>query len=310
LEWAYAGWHINDVWSVRIGRQKFQVTRSFDVKAENQQAIERSASSYYWATSTITNGIKFVGDFDNARTNVMIGNGSSSEGGNDSWIDNGHGWGITGRVEFLLTGDWKQFVRIGTTPGGAEGLLLGLGAGYLRNDDQSRDNWLVSSDLSYQSDDGWNLYGTLTAGDNNSGLGSELNSMVNDDLGITTFNGFQDNDGISVGFEIGAGGYISEKTELYSRWQWLSPGIGAGDTPLSLAGDPSAKLNMLTLGVNHYLDNPHVKLSLDWTWSFTDPSTAFAYGNGAWGYTGWWASENGLTTGSLWLLRAQMQLSF
>ena len=310
LEWAYAGWHINDDWSVRIGRQKFQVTRSFIVNAEDQQAIERSASSYYWATSTITNGIKFVGDLDNTRANVMIGNGSASSGSNDSWLSNGHGWGVSGRMEFLLSGEWKQFDRIGTSPGAEEGVLLGIGSGYLQNGDQSQSNWLVSSDLSYQSDRGWNLYGSITAGDNNNGLGSELNNMVNTSLGITTFNGFQDNDGTSVGFEIGAGAYITEKTELYTRWQWLSPGIAAGDNPLSLAGNPSSKLNMLTLGVNHYLVNPQVKLSLDWTWSFTDPSTAFAYGNGAWGYTGWWASSNGSTTGSLWLLRTQMQLSF
>ncbi len=310
LEWAFAGWHLDDDWSVQIGRQKFQVTRNFIVKPEDQQAIERSASSYYWATSTVTNGIKLVGDLGSARTNVMVSNGSASEGSNESWIANGHGWGVTGRAEFLLAGDWKQFERIGTSPGEAEGVLLGLGAGYLRNSDQTRDNWLVSTDLSYQSDGGWNLYGTITAGDNNNGLGSDLNSMVNSSPGITTFNGFQDNDGTSVGFEVGTGAYVSDATELYGRWQWLSPGIGAGDTPLSLAGNPSAKLNMLTFGVNHYLVNPQVKLSIDWTWSFTDPSTAFAYGNGSWGYTGLWASKNGLTTGSLWLLRTQMQLSF
>jgi hypothetical protein len=238
----------------------------------------------------------------------MISNGSNSTVSDGEWIDNEHGWGITGRAEFLIDGTWNQFDRIGSTTGDA-GILVGVGGGYLRNGDQSRDNWVLTGDISYQAN-GWNLYASATAGDNNLGVGSTLNALVNDDPLITGFDGFQDNDGTSVGFEIGGGAFVTEDSELYARWQWLSPGVGTANAPLTLAGDPSSKLNMVTLGLNHYLVNPNVKLSLDWTWSFTDPSTVFAYGSRAWGPTGWWVSGNGTTTGSLWLLRTQMQLSF
>jgi len=308
LEWAYAGWNIDDTWSIRIGKQKIDVSRGFIVNAEDQQAIERSAQTYYWVTSNVTEGIRLGGDFGSARVSAMVSNGSNATVDDGRWIDNNHGWGVTGRAEFLLDGTWDQFDRIGSVTGDA-GVLAGIGAGYLRNGDQSRSNWVISGDVSYQAN-GWNVYASATAGDNDLGVGSTLNSLVNEDLGITTFDGFQDNDGTSVGFEVGGGLFVTDNSELYALWQWLSPGVGASNAPLSLAGDPSAKLNIVTLGLNHYLVNPNVKLSLDWTWSFTDPSTALAYGSRSWGPTGWWVSQNGTTTGSLWLLRTQMQLSF
>ncbi len=309
IEWAYAGWKVAESTRIQIGRQKFDVMRGFIVKAEDQQAIERSMQTYYWDTSSITNGIKLIEEQEKARFNVMFGNGSTANGSNNSWSVNQHGWAVTGRGELLLGGTWDQFDRIGSTTADNPGVLAGIGAGYLRNENQSRDNWIVSGDLSYQAN-GWNAYGSVTAGNNDNGVGTDLNNIVDAATGTSGFNGFADNDGTSVGFELGVGMKLNENTELYSRWQWLSPGIGASSTLLSLDGDPSAKINMLSIGANHWLAGPNVKLSIDWTWSFTDPSAAMIYGNGAWGYTGWWSSTNGLTTGSMWLLRTQLQVGF
>jgi len=292
LEWAYGGWNVNDTWSVQVGRQKFDVMRGFMVNAEDQQAIERSAQTYYWDTSAITNGVKLVGNSDQGRYNVMFSNGSNGGGagfGNAAWIANNHGWAITGRGEWLLQGDWAQFDRIGSSKGETAGMLLGVGAGYLNNQTAGGDdNWLVSADLSYEAD-GWNAYGSVTGGNNNNG-GSAAPIIPA-------------NDGTSLGFEVGAGMYMDDNNELYGRWQWLSAGHAS-------SGTSSSKLNIATIGWNHYIAGPNTKLSVDWNWCFSDPTYANALGGGAFGYTGWWTNAGGQTAGSQWLLRTQLQISF
>ena len=319
LEWAYGGWHMDDTWSIQVGRQKFDVMRGFMVNAEDQQAIERSSQTYYWNTSSITNGIKAVGTSDTMRGNVMFSNGSGAGVGNNTWTQNQHGWAVTGRCEWLLEGAWNQFDEIGSTVGGADGWLWGVGGGYLRNQDQSQNNWLISTDLSYQAN-GWNAYGSVTTGNNDNGVGDIYSTA------IAVPGLFPNNDGTSIGFEVGAGMYLDDTNELYARWQWLSPGgayggifqdprtsLGPGGiVPFGSSYNPSSKLNMFTIGWNNYIAGPNAKLSVDWSWAFTDPSTANTLGAGAWGYTGWWNNTDtaAMTAGSMWLLRTQLQISF
>jgi hypothetical protein len=298
LEWAYGGWHVNDNWSMQMGRQKMNVMRGFMVNAEDQQAIERSSYNYYWASSQITNGIMAKGSWDNFRMNGMFSNGATNAGaniGNNPWNTNDNGWAITGRGEWLLEGDWAQFNHIGSTKGGTDGMLLGVGGGYLRGaavngaaagTTNTPKNWLVSGDLSYQSD-GWNAYGSVSY------------QRTNDDTGNDDVN--------SIGFEVGAGMHMSDNDELYARWQWINPGVGLGNV--------SSNLNMATIGWNHYLAGPNTKLSVDWSWNFSDPSFVNASGAGGGGYAGWWnnttnAAGAGQTSGSQWLLRTQLQVSF
>jgi hypothetical protein len=283
LEWAYGGWHINDNWSATVGRQKMDVMRSFMVNAEDQQAIERSSYSYYWATSQITNGLKLSGNWDQFRMNGMFSNGATNAGnsGNRAWDVNDHGWSVTGRGEWLLQGDWSQFNRIGSSKGETAGMLLGVGGGYLKNQDSDGEsNWLISGDLSYEAD-GWNAYGSATWGQNEPQGGGDSTD--------------------SFGFEVGAGMYMDDDNELYARWQWLTPGTGAGDV--------SSKLNIATIGWNHYIAGPNTKLSADWNWCFSDPSLVNRQGAGAWGPTGWW-NNAAQSNGSQWLLRTQLQISF
>ncbi len=304
LEWAYGGWHVNDNWSVSIGRQKMDVMRGFMVNAEDQQAIERSSYNYYWASSQITNGVKLNGNWDQFRMNGMFSNGATSQVagamGSNPWQANVHGWAITGRGEWLLQGDWGQFDKIGSTSGGTEGVLLGVGGGYLRARQASvggagnsaDTNWLASADLSYQAD-AWNCYGSVSYQRTNTGVA-----------------GAPDRD--SVGFEVGCGMYLDDANELYSRWQWINPGQGSAT---AANNNISSTLNIATIGWNHYIAGPNAKFSVDWNWCFSDPSMVNNMGAGGWGYTDWWSNSTnvtsgGQTDGSQWMLRTQLQVSF
>jgi len=294
LEWAYGGFSLNDNTKLQMGRQKFDVMRSFMVNAEDQMAIERGAGTYYWYTSSLTNGIKMIVDQDNFRGNVMFSNGTSgatggNTGANDSYAANQHGWSITGRGEFLLQGDWSQFDEIGSTRCEATGVLLGIGAGYLKSQDRVggtgaaasdvNNNWLVSGDLSYNTD-GWSLMMSATYGRNRSNSGAGANNN-------------------SFGFEALAGYWLNDADQAYLRWQWLYPGTTTQVT--------SSRLDIVTVGLNHHMGG-NVKLSVDWSFCFSDPNTTLNNGGQGWGYTGWWNGAQ--TTGSQWLLRTQLQVSF
>jgi hypothetical protein len=107
--------------------------------------------------------------------------------------------------------------------------------------------------------------------------------------------------------------HVSDDDELYARWQWINPGFGSGQF--------SSTLNMATIGWNHYIAGPNAKVSVDWSWNFSDPSAVNNSGAGGYGYTGNWNNANialigvpatgqNLTSGSQWLLRTQLQVSF
>jgi hypothetical protein len=279
LEWAYGGIKFNDEFSVQIGRQKYDVMRGFVVNAEYQQAIERSLYTYFWGTTNLTNGVKVKWDTDTFRANAMYSNASQSfaQDAQSPYFTNGAEYAFSGRFEWLAAGTWEQFDQISSAPGEEMGILAGVGAAYLDSDTDlwpytSRSDWQVTGDLSMNMN-GWNLMGSISIGDSQ-------NSSANNPWG----------------FEVSGGMYIMDDVELYGRYQWLDPAY-------SSTYGSSANLNMMTVGANWYLAGNNAKLSLDWSYSF---SQVVALGSG-YGYTNWLPSGS---NGGEWMLRTQLQLFF
>lgn len=279
LEWAYGGIKFNDEFSVQIGRQKYDVMRGFVVNAEYQQAIERSLYTYFWGTTNLTNGVKVKWDTDTFRANAMYSNASQSfaQDAQSPYFTNGAEYAFSGRFEWLAAGTWEQFDQISSAPGEEMGILAGVGAAYLDSDVDlwpytSRSDWQVTGDLSMNMS-GWNLMGSFSIGDSQ-------NSSANNPWG----------------FEVSGGMYLTDDVELYGRYQWLDPALS------SVYGSNS-NLNMMTVGANWYLADNNAKLSLDWSYSF---SQVVALGSG-YGYTNWLPSGS---NGGEWMLRTQLQLFF
>jgi hypothetical protein len=279
LEWAYGGIKFNDEFSVQIGRQKYDVMRGFVVNAEYQQAIERSLYTYFWGTTNLTNGVKVKWDTDTFRANAMYSNASQSfaQDAQSPYFTNGAEYAFSGRFEWLAAGTWEQFDQISSAPGEEMGILAGVGAAYLDSDTDlwpytSRSDWQVTGDLSMNMN-GWNVMGSISIGDSQ-------NSSANNPWG----------------FEVSGGMYIMDDVELYGRYQWLDPAY-------SSTYGSSANLNMMTVGANWYLAGNNAKLSLDWSYSF---SQVVALGSG-YGYTNWLPSGS---NGGEWMLRTQLQLFF
>ena len=278
LEWAYGGIKMGDL-AIEIGRQKYDVMRSFIVNAEYQQSIERSLYTYFWATTNLTNGVKVKWNNDAFRVNAMYSNAGQDFGNavNSPYFTNAAEYAFSGRFEWLAKGTWEQFNQISSVPGEEMGILAGVGAAYLDTDEDlfpfnNRSNWQVTGDLSMQMG-GWDLMGSISVGDDTNSSNSN-----------------------PWGWEVGGGVYLDDKIQLYGRYQWLDPAYsqtyGSGDN-----------LNIVTAGINYYMAGNNAKLSLDWSYSFDQ---VVALGSG-YGYTNWLPSGD---NGGEWLLRTQLQLFF
>ena len=93
----------------------------------------------------------------------------------------------------------------------------------------------------------------------------------------------------AFGFEVLGGYWLSDADQAYARWQWLYPGRKASAGTLLNGRTPSTRLNMLTVGWNHHMGG-NVKLSVDWSWNFSDPATTTLAQRAAalMATTGWW----------------------
>jgi len=289
VEWAYGTIGVHDNFDLQIGKQKMDVMRSYMVNAEFQQAIDRSLYTYYWASSSITNGIKLNYHNDNIKANVMYSNAPtfnlSALGQNvantGQYNENPADWMLSGRVAWLASGTWDQFDQM-TSPQGTEaGMLFGMGwyAGD-GNDDLIGVNtgtlWALSWDASLDFG-GWNIFGSLTYGDDG-------------------YNQFaQDIDGHQWGYQVQGGYYLTEDIELFGRWEWLDPRIANNGN--------HTNIEIMTFGANWYLAGQNAKLSIDWGYNFDQTLTSNVGGSG---YADW--TNSGMR--NEWVLRTQLQLYF
>ena len=292
VEWAYAGVDLSDEFNLTFGKQKYGVMREYMVNAEYQQAVERSLSSYYWATSSSTTGLKLNYANETIRANVMYSNGPSVAAWNgngavplESYLQDSADWMLSGRIAYKASGTWEQFDEM-TSPQGTEaGMLFGFGwAAWDNNDDLTQPvgqpdtdtQWLLTLDASMDFG-GWNLFGSLTYGDD----------------AQNAFGAIARDGGHQWGWLVQGGYYLTEDFEIFGRYEWLDP----------RTGNDNDNIEILTIGANWYLAGQNAKLSIDWGYAFDTITTA---GVGGSGYTNWVNS----TEKHEWVLRTQLQLMF
>ncbi len=235
LEWAYGGFDLSDTMSVDIGRQKYEVMRSYIVNVEHQMAVERAQSTASWLTSNITNGIKLNVDQDNMRANVMLSNQASSDSDLNDFADNAEGWAVSARAEFLMEGDWSQFDAIGSSNGEATGMMFGVGVSHMGDvGDDDRDCWNLTGDMSYDAD-GWSAMVALTTGETDAAEGDQWGALV--ELGY----------------------WLSDTNQLYTTWDYLD------------ADRDNASFNLWNLGVAHHVSG-NTKLSFELGYAFDNPA--------------------------------------
>ncbi len=166
------------------------------------------------------------------------------------------------RHEWKLLGSWEQFKQFTSPPGSERGVLLGV-AGHRQNTERELPFaiggfpdgvfWGVTGDVTLQYD-GASLYAAI--------IYERLTDFAPQIKKLNMF-----------AYLIQGSTYITNQTELFARYE-------AGGPDENLAGGD--QLQILTLGVNHYVDGQELKFTADIGFSFGEVSQFMANTEAGW----------------------------
>ena len=290
---AWIKFKLNEHWSTKIGVFMLPFTRESLVSDEYQLAVDRSLIDYRLGLAR-SQGIEFTWANDATRVFLATSTGSPTLRGlpiaqnnpTPPWPALGQDtdWSVTGRVEYLLEGSWSQFKQMTSPPGSEKGVLWGIAA-HAQNGERTgrggrkQDQVGVTSDISIHMD-GMTFFASGT-----------FHNQKNLAAGIPN--------GDWVGYVVQASTYMTDTTEYFIRYE------GGGVLQDSLGNND---VNILTNGINWYLDGQGLKITSDFGWSFGEISNG---SNGAPSMSnnmvGWRTSVN---QNAEWLFRTQLQLAF
>ncbi len=300
---AWARIHLDDNWSVRAGQFRSPYSRGFLVMEQYQMTASRSVVDYHYALG-YTQGLEFEYANDEFRGRMSVNNGGADNllgdanaayGANGFKIyptgsygtQNAPFWAqttamsFTGRFDWKPAGSWDQF-RSYTSPATEEfGLLMGLGLHYQQSFAYQPNNgtpfltdptntWFATTLDAQVNFGGASFYGAFF-----------YNYLQSPGAIVPGFGGPANGNFVNLGdmnifaFQTMAATYIIPKVELFGRYEFaLIDGFDANAVPQNLR-DPDP-LNLLTVGVNWYLDGQDLKWTTDLGWAITPVHPWFA----------------------------------
>lgn len=301
LEDAYVGYKWDNGWMARWGQFKLPFLREELVSSSKQLAVERSVVNEEY-NQDYSQGIEAGWQGDWARFALAFSDGFASRN-SDIGADPAD-YAFTGRVEFLLGGDWKQFEDFTSFRGSDFAWMIGVAGHYEKGPDIDGSSdpaqvipgipWfaLATADISVEGD-GWNLFGAVI-----------YQHFDNDQDGAASV------DSDDFGFVAQGGVFLTEELELFGRYDHLLPdGDRGGAVPVPGSTDDAFKT--ITAGVNYYMHGHAAKFTFDVAWYLDDTSSTAlgAIGLGPGGLN----SGTGLlpsTEENQFSIRAQFQLLF
>lgn len=305
--------NMDDNWAVRAGQFRSPYSRGFLVQEQYLMTAARSVVDYHYALG-YTQGIEleYVNDevrgrasFDNGAQDNLLGDPYIATGGNlykvyptgaldpsnNPWWAQQSNFSFTGRFEWKPAGSWKQFQSYTSPAGETFGMLVGLGAhwqeteGYQVNANTPNffggtnalpdTNWLALTADAQFNFGGASIYTAFfwnyveAQGAQEPLFGSSNTTFNLGDLNI-------------LAFQLQGAVYLMPKWELFGRYEFAHisgenngfiSNAGAGGNPALV--DPKA-MNLLTVGVNWYIDGQDLKLTTDVGWAITDMNPWFA----------------------------------
>ncbi|HMN97710.1 MAG TPA: porin [Phycisphaerales bacterium] len=186
-------------------------------------------------------------------------------------------YAFTSRLEFLISGEWRQFQQMTSPPGDPFGLMVGV-AGHYQRDEYG--TTIASSDWLIGTADISAMFGGLSV------FGSFTYSYSDGNFGIFDIFGAV----AQVGF------YVTPKLELTARYEY-----GTIDSKRNVV--TPTDLSVMTVGFNWYIDGQDLKLSFDFGFGFEDVS-------GLWGVESLGWRPDGIDTRPQFVIRTQFQLLF
>ena len=280
FDYAYAGYKFANGWKATWGQFKLPLLREELVSDSKQLAAERSLVNGLF-TQGYSQGFEMAYEAETWRGFFAFSDGLNSAntdfntrqninpGGNVSLAVSGQAeYAFTGRVEFMLSGNWKQFEDFTSAKGSDFGFMLGAAAHY-----QQSDNTGISTDTDLQTfrytvdasleGDSWNLYAAFI-GDHSKARKAGATGPDYDDFGVVVQGGWR----------------FAENTEVFARYEGLF-------LDKDLVGSGNKKnFNFVTAGLNQYYAGHAAKATLDAVWSINNTSTLSSAAGGALPNTG------------------------
>lgn len=309
---------LSDEFAVRAGQFKLPFAREQLVDETNQLGVARSVIVDHlglWYSQGVelqwtSTDFRAMGAFSDGGTDNVYGilKGAGSDPMNADYMSDGVDWAVTARLEWKLAGQWRQFASMTSPPGDEYAALVGVAANIQQGDPDvgtepnpnQPNTWLdITADVSLMFG-GASIYGAFFYSNMDSGSAYVLGANNFSpgpfyDIGTST----------SIGAMLQASYYVQPKWEVFARFEWGEadvPNIGDVTTPFGADtlsnGNP---LEILTIGLNWYIDGEDLKWSSDF-------GIAFDSVDGVWydGENGWRASADPNEI----VIRTMLQMAF
>jgi len=269
---AWVAFQLNTESTVKIGIFSLPFTKEGMIDTPYQMAVFPSLVEYRFGLEQ-TQGIELDWESTDRKFAFAVTNGSpalfqaalwGAQDPTPPWaaLQSDTLYSFTMRHEWKLLGDWDQFEQFTSPPGSERGVLIGL-AGHRQNTESNSPVpiggfpdgvlWGVTGDVMMQFD-GASLFASV------------IYERVLDfapllpRINILTF--------VAQGST-----YITNQTELFARWE-------SGGPDRDVIGPDI--LQILTLGVNHYVDGQDVKITADLGFSFGEVTGTMANTQAGW----------------------------
>ena len=265
---AYIRKDLGEHWSATVGQFKLPFYREYLVSETKQQFVARSLLA--GLSGKYTQGAKVEYKDEHLHLTASFNDGGKNL--NKPWDAEDTDAAVTGRAEWLLFGDWKQYKQWESWRGDKPMLVLGAAANYQLGESGTatveKDKVQWTADVSWEFG-GANLFAAV--------LGEHIdNGETQDRIGVLVQGGY----------------FITDKLEAIARYEWAD-----------LDQDTDETLSIVTVGANYFVDKHNLRLTFDVGYAF-EPVPGNIHSDFA-GYRTDSAGEDGQI-----VTRAQMQLLF
>ncbi len=311
---AWVRFNFNDNWSIRAGQYRAPYSREFLVPEQYQMAIDRSIVDYHYGLGYTqgveldlrTDDIHWQVSLDDAGDDNISGPGFAvvgSQPANSPWYIQESEFSATTRLEWKPFGAWKDFMELTSPMGRAQGWLVGAAFHFQQTRPPVLNSVFEDTGVPYNEWYAWTVDTQYNFG-GASLYGAFYYNYV-DSPSAFNRTGFTPPAGVDIGY-VNAWGlvvqgamYFTPKWEAFVRYElgnWRA--TNQGSLPPTLQS-PSM-LNVVSAGLNWYLDGQDVKWTFDVGYAIDGIDPAFT--DLPAGYR--------LSSPGQWVVRTRVQLMF
>jgi len=214
---------------IKIGQMKLPFLREELLSSKRQLAVDRSSVTEYF-TLDRGQGVQLAFSGDDLKAMFMISDGADSEG--EDFNDDDTDIALTGRVEVLLAGNWKQAKDFVAWRGDDPAVFIGaavhheIGETGTTGGNNNFTAWTIDGLLKA---DGWTVMAAVN------GMSTDNEAATNfDDLGIL----------VQIAY------MLTNQFQPYIRYEHLDI-------------DGMDKIGLITAGANYYFKKHNAKLTVD-----------------------------------------------